>query len=148
MAELKTLSIIIKGDLHRIFEAWSNFDRFPTFMESVKSVEKMDDQMSHWKVKGPLGKTIEWNSITTRIDRDQRIAWTSDERGDIKTSGQVTFAELPNQETQLTVTIKVQPLAGLATPVVEKLVGRLDTRLERGLRDFKEHIEASTRRDR
>ena len=141
MADQVTKSVIVKGDLHRIYELWSDFENFPKFMKPIKSIRKMGDLLSHWTVEGPFGTKVEWDAITTRKEPDQRIAWTSKDDGDIKTSGQVTFMKLPRDETQVTATMKYQPMAGLASPIFETLFGNLEKQMEENLHRFKKHAE-------
>ncbi len=39
----------------------------------------IDDERSHWQVKGPLGKTIELDARTTEMSPERGIGWNSDE---------------------------------------------------------------------
>ena len=141
-----TESIIIKGNVENIYNMWADFENFPQFMKPVKSVRRKGESLSHWEVDGPFGTTIEWDAITTRMDKNQRIAWNSTDNGDIKTSGQVTFTKLPADETQVTVTMKYMPKPGLAISIFDSLFGHLDERLVQNLRDFKSFAEKEIRR--
>jgi uncharacterized membrane protein len=113
-------------------------------MEPIKSVERYDNLISHWMVGGPFGTSIEWDAITTRMEADSRIAWTSKDDGDIKTSGQVTFKPLPYNETLVTVTMRYQAQKKLAPSIFENLFGDLDGQLTRSLRRFKHYAEHRT----
>ena len=141
MAQQVTKSIIIKGDLHRIFSLWANFENFPEFMEPIRSITKRSVNESHWVVDGPLGKRVEWDAVTTRLEPDRRIAWASVEGGDVMTSGQVTFVDLPQGEAQVTATVRYQPQNGLARPIFEALFGDLEGQLTQSLRQFKAYAE-------
>jgi uncharacterized membrane protein len=55
---------------------------------------------------GPLGKSVEWDAETTMFEPQKRIAWRSREGATIKTSGQVTFAEMGTGQTQVNLTIQ------------------------------------------
>lgn len=135
-----TKSIIVKGEIDTLYNLWANFENLPNFMEHIKSVEKTGERTTHWKVAGPFGTTIEWDAETTRMDKNQRIAWNS-LKGDIKTSGQVTFAELPQSETQVTITVKYGPGEGLAEPIFEQLFGDTEKLANNSLRNFKHFAE-------
>ena len=71
---------------------------------------------SHWVSDGPVGINLEWDAQVTEMEPNKRIAWRSidDDSSDanMKTSGQVTFNGLSNNETEVTVTIKYAPPAG------------------------------------
>jgi uncharacterized membrane protein len=135
-----TRSIIVKGSASEVYNVWANFENFPHFMKNIESVEKTGDRASHWVMKGPLGKSIEWDAETTRLEENKRIAWNST-GGDIKTSGQVTFNSLPNNETEVTVMLKYVPPAGLAGEIVAELFGNPEGKLEDDLRNFKAYLE-------
>lgn len=135
-----TKSIIVKADVKDAFAAWANFENFPQFMQHIKSVHKTGDDYSHWMMEGPLGTHIEWDAKTTRFEQNKRIGWSS-VRGDIKTSGQVTFNSLPDNETEVTVTLQYVPPVGMAGEVVAELFGNPEQKLAEDLRNFKRFIE-------
>jgi len=145
MADQTTKTITVGADIDTVYDAWANFENFPHFMKDVKSVTKTGDRMSHWVVAGPLGKDVEWDAETTRLEPNKRIAWNSKETSDIKTSGQVTFNELGNGQTEVTVTLQwVVP----ASKGGEKLVGLFadpPKRLEEDLLAFKHYVERGVR---
>ncbi|HET7010049.1 MAG TPA: SRPBCC family protein [Anaerolineales bacterium] len=140
MAGTVTKSVIVKGRIDDVYEVWSDFKNFPRFMEHIQSVTA-DDGQSHWVMQGPLGTTIEWDAETTRMDHNQRIAWSSKDGSPVKTSGQVTFKELPDQEVEVTATVHYEPGAGLAGDLAASLFGDVEGRLDQDLRNFKAHVE-------
>ena len=129
MPEHITRAIIVKAGVSQTFRAWENFENFPHFMEYIQSVQKLEGRKSHWVMEGPLGKKIEWDAATTLLEPDQRIAWSSTD-GDLKTSGQVTFAPIGENETQVTVMLYYVPPAGLAGDLVAKMFGHPESKLE------------------
>src|SRR5512145_1794467 len=137
MADRVTNSIIVKAGVPDVYEVWSNFENFPHFMKHIESVTMTGDQTSHWVMKGLLGAKIEWDAVTTRMDKYQRIAWSSKDNSPLKTSGQVTFKELPHDETEVTVMLHYEPPAGIAGDVAAALFGNPVGRLDEDLRNFK-----------
>lgn len=140
MADPVTDSIIVKGSVEEVYGAWANFTNFPRFMSHITSVEMLSEKMSHWKMEGPLGVTIEWNAQTTRMEENKRIAWNST-GGTIKTSGQVTFNNLPDNQTEVTVTLKYDPPGGAIGEAAAALFANPDRKLADDLRNFKAFIE-------
>ena len=54
-----------------VFRYWSNFEGFPAFISNVEEVRMTGTDTSHWKVKGPLGKSVRFEEVApdrTRID--------------------------------------------------------------------------------
>ena len=145
MQDHMTRSIIVKAGVSQTFRAWENFENFPNFMEHIKSVEKQEGRKSHWVMEGPFGKDIEWDAATTLFEPNQRIAWSSTD-GDLKTSGQVTFAPIGENETQVTVMLLYVPPAGLAGDLVAKLFGNPEGKLDSDLRRFKAWMEGMPER--
>lgn len=139
-ATTTTKNMVVKAPLNEVYQAWANFENFPHFMQHIKSVRKTGDRTSHWTMEGPLNTQIEWDAETTRLDEDKRIAWSSI-TGDIKTSGQVTFNQLPNDEVEVTVMLKYVPPAGLAGNIVAEVFGNPEGKLLEDLRNFKRYIE-------
>jgi uncharacterized membrane protein len=144
MPNQTTQSIIVKGDLATIYGLWANFENFPHFMEHITSVTKTGERSSHWVMEGPLGFKLEWDAETTRLDPHQRIAWNSRDQGDITTSGQVTFKELPQGETEVTVTLQYDPPLGALGEVAATLLDDPEGKLVADLRRFKQFAERQT----
>jgi uncharacterized membrane protein len=135
-----TESVIIKGQSSQIFELWSDLEMLPSIIDDIKEVQQIDELTSHWVVKGPLGKDLKWTAEITRFDEDRRIAWKTIE-GDIKTSGQVTFKDLPQNETEMTVMLQYVPPAGKLGDAVSKVLDNPREKISVGLRDFKAYAE-------
>jgi len=140
MAEHITKSILVKANVEDAYRVWRDFENFPQFMEHIKSVHKSGERSSHWVMEGPFGKNLEWDAETTLDEPNTRIAWSST-RGDLKTSGQVTFTQLGKGETQVTVMLLYVPPAGLAGDMVAKIFGDPEGKLEADLKRFKAFIE-------
>ncbi|MCZ7573692.1 MAG: SRPBCC family protein [Ardenticatenaceae bacterium] len=145
MQDQVTKSIIVKGDAADVYRLWANFENFPNFMKYIKSVTKTSDRTSHWVMEGPLGRKVEWDAETTRLEENKRVAWNSTS-GDIKTSGQVTFNPLPHGETQVTVILQYVPSAGMAGKIVAELFGDPEGKLADDLRNFKAYTEGMPER--
>lgn len=147
MPKQVTRTVIVKGDANTIYDLWSDFENFPYFMDYVKSVRKVGDGRSEWVVEGPLGRNVSWIAEMTRSDRGQRIGWNSkDNEGAITTSGQVTFAELPDNQTEVTVVLQYDAPGGKLGEVVAAIFSNPEARLEKDLRNFKNFAEGRERR--
>lgn len=138
-----TKSIIVKATPTEAYAHWADFERFPQFMTFIKEVRPTGPHTSHWVLDAPAGMTVEWNAELTRMDPNQRIAWsTKGNDGDITTSGQVTFAELPQDETEITVTIQYSPPGGAVGEALARWFANPEERLETDLNNFKRMIES------
>jgi uncharacterized membrane protein len=137
---MTTKSIIVKAPIDAVYGAWANFENFPNFMQHICTVTKTGDRSSHWVMEGPLNSRIEWDAETTRLEENKRVAWSSTD-GDIKTSGQVTFNELPGDEVEVTVMLRYVPPGGAVGDLVASLFADPEGKLEEDLYNFKRYIE-------
>lgn len=137
-----TKSILVKTEVPTAFRIWSNFENFPLFMEDVESVKNVTDTLTHWKMKGPMGTTVEWYAEITRDEENKRIAWNTKDRGDddVTTSGQVTFNSLPDNMTEVTMMTRYEPKKGMGGNL-SKLFDNPEKRVEKDLRNFKRYVE-------
>jgi uncharacterized membrane protein len=145
MTKQVTRSIIVKADVSDVYEVWANFRNFPNFMKNIIAVAQMDERTSHWQMHGPMGQKIEWDAETTVMEENKRIAWNSKDREDvdITTSGQVTFNNLPNNETEVTVTVQYVPRkGGTLGEAFAEMFSDPEGQLEEDLNNFKDFMEA------
>jgi uncharacterized membrane protein len=144
MNEKIVKSILVEGTAGEIYRLWADFENFPNFMKYIKSVRKTGPRTSHWVMQGPLGKTIEWDAETTRLEESKRIAWNTkdrDEDSDITTSGQVTFNQLADNRTEVTVTLHYVAEVGRLGQIAAAIFADPEQRLEEDLRNFKKFAE-------
>ena len=140
MAKQITRSIIVNGEAPHLYETWLDFSKHPQFMEHITSVTAEGPDTHRWVMEGPLNTRLEWVTKTTRMDDDKRIAWKTLE-GDMKTSGQVTFTNLPKGQTEITVTAQTIPPDNLVEKVAIWLFQNEEQQLVKDLRSFKSMIE-------
>jgi uncharacterized membrane protein len=129
-------TIIVHAPVSEVYHFWTQFDRFPEFMNNIKEVTKTGDRMSHWVAKGPLGMSVEWDAETTMLEPNKRIAWNSRDNGDITTSGQVTFTELGTDQTEIHVVLKYDPPAGVVGDIIAKIFSDPQRELDEDLERF------------
>lgn len=146
MADTITHRVVVQGMLADIYNLWANFENFPLFMQNIKSVRRTGERTSHWVMQGPLGTEWEWEAETTRLEPNERIAWSSKDSGDLKTSGQVQFREVGVNETEVTVTIHYDPPAGAAGEALAQLLANPEQRVREDLQRFKEFVESTKNR--
>jgi uncharacterized membrane protein len=131
-------SVRVAAPVNKVYDLWRNFENFPRFMESVESVRLLDSsgRRSHWKVKGPLGTSVEYDAELTQDEPNRSIGWNST-GGSVETTGAVTFAEVAGQ-TELHVVLQwADPPAGAAGEAAARLVQDQGEMLEQDLMRFK-----------
>lgn len=136
-----TESIIVKGTAEDAYDAWSDVTTFPKFMSYVDQVEVQEDGRIRWTVDGPAGTHVTWEAQFTRQERPDRLAWSSkDDSGPVTTSGQVTFHQLPDDQTEVTVILKFS-IANDAVDFVAERFANAEEKVAADLRAFKARQE-------
>ena len=72
-------------------------------MSKVEEVRVIDQETSHWRLKGPLGKTVEFDARTTEMSPERGIGWNSTGENEVETSRQVRFEEVADGRTRIDV---------------------------------------------
>ncbi len=105
-----------------VYAFWRDFSNLSRFMRHVESVETMGDRRSHWTVKAPAGRTVEWDAEIVEDRPNELIAWRSVPGADVQNSGRVRFVPSPDGKgTEVHVEIAFAPPAGKLGATVVKL---------------------------
>ena len=121
MAQRVHESIEVQASLEDVFSYWSNFENFPNFMQNVEEVRMTGQDTSHWTVKGPLGKSVEFDAKTTEMGPNRGIGWNTVD-GEVMTSGERRFEEKLPDRTRVVVTMNyADPPGGKVGEVVAEV---------------------------
>lgn len=128
----------------QVYGYWRNMENLPKFMPHVQSVRSDNDRLSHWKVEGPAGHSVEWDAEIINDHPGEMIAWQTLPGAEVQSAGTTRFESLDNgRATRLTVQMKYQPPAGRLGAFVADIFGESpDQQLEADLNRFKLMIEA------
>src|SRR4028118_98802 len=85
-------SIEIEAPVDTVYSYWETLENLPQFMANVEEVTPTGPDTTHWRVKGPFGKTLEWDAQTTQKEHTSAIAWNTTQ-GEVGAAGQVRFVE-------------------------------------------------------
>ena len=141
MAQRVHESIEVGAPVEDIFRYWSNFQNFANFMANVEEVRMTAQDTSHWRVKGPLGKSVEFDARTTELDPNRGIGWNT-VGGDVMTSGEVRFEEVSPGRTQVEVTMNyADPPGGAIGEVVANALSNPERILKEDLENFARIVE-------
>ncbi|MGI8860724.1 MAG: SRPBCC family protein [Rubrobacteraceae bacterium] len=136
MAQRVHESVEVQAPLQDVFTYWSNFENFPKFMSNIEDVRMTGQDTSHWQVKGPLGKSVEFDAKTTELDPSRGIGWNSVD-GDVMTSGEVRFEELLPDRTRIEVTMNyADPPGGKVGEIVANVLSDPEKSTREDLQNF------------
>ena len=115
-------------------------------MSRVIEVRSLGGDRSHWKVKGPAGIPIEWDSVITEREPGRLLAWHSEPGSTVEHAGRVELERCPSG-TRATVSMTYRPPGGRLGHVVASLFGRNPGQdLDRDLDNLKAFIESRSGR--
>jgi uncharacterized membrane protein len=129
-------NIEVNAPVERIYQAWTEYERFPEFMQNVKEVRRTGPDMTHWVVEA-AGKTVEWEARTVAEER-RRVAWTA--QGESGQSGEVRFTPLGANRTRINVRMDWN-LPSKTQQAVASGLGIDDRAVARDLENFKSMVE-------
>jgi uncharacterized membrane protein len=116
-------AVTIDRSPEELYRFWRNIENLPTFMKHLESVRVLNDGRSHWVVKAPAGKTVEWDAEIHNEIENELIAWRSLGGADINNAGSVHFRRLPNGGTEVRLVMSYEPPFGRFGLEIAKLVG-------------------------
>jgi len=136
-------TVTIDRPRQEIYDFWRDFSNLGLVMENVERVDVIDRRRSHWVVKAPAGRTVEWDAIVTDDEPGRLIAWQSAEGADIRSSGRIEFADAaPGRGTMVRATITYDPPGGVIGEWIAKLFQREpNLQVRRDLRRLKQYLE-------
>ncbi len=136
-------AITINATPEEVYAQWRDFERLPTFMYHLESVQPTGDTRSHWLAKAPAGTTVEWDAEITEDVPGQSISWRSLEGASVENSGSVRFRPAPGgRGTEVHVVVEYSPPGGALGSVVARLFGEEpNQQLSDDLRRFKQLVE-------
>ena len=116
-------ALAIDRSAEDLYRFWRNVENLPTFMRNLESVRWLNDGRSHWVVKAPAGKIVEWDAEIHNEIEGELIAWRSLEGSDINNAGSVRFRTLADGRTEVKVAMSFEPPFGRFGLEIAKLLG-------------------------
>jgi len=138
-----TKAITVNRPAEEVYRFWRSFENFPRFMHYLESVQTNGNGRSHWRAKGPGGKTVEWDAEIVEDRPNELIAWRSVPGSEVENAGSVRFVPaLGGRGTEVHVELDYNPPAGVLGAAVATLLGREPAQeMTADLRAFKQVME-------
>ena len=120
-----------------VYNQWTQFEEFPTFMEGIDEVKQLDDTLIHWAAS-IAGKKAEWDAKIVQQEPDKRITWESIDG--MNTRGTVSFEQAGSTERTL-IRLRMTYRADGAADLVGSAIGLDELRVRGDLERFRDLIE-------
>ncbi len=129
-------SMDVGAPLRLVYDQWTEFSGFPSFLKKVEKVEQAEEAKLNWQAQVFLSHRG-WESTIQQQLPDRRIVWTSKgQKGHV--DGTITFHELGPELTRILVVLEYYPQGFFEqTGNLWRAPGRR-VRLE--LKHFKRHV--------
>lgn len=110
-------SVVVRAPTERVYRMFTHFEDFPKYMTYVKEVTHYDNARSHWAAD--IVGHHEWDAINTDWIEGRQVGWRSTDG--FENEGRVTFDDLGDGRTRVTVAIAYNPPAGILGDAGEAL---------------------------
>ncbi|HWD97761.1 MAG TPA: SRPBCC family protein [Bryobacteraceae bacterium] len=140
-------AVTINRPREEVYRFWRNLENLSQFMERIECVRVLEDgKRSHWIVKGPGDRTVQWDAEVINDVENELIGWRSLPGSEVQNAGSVSFRDAAGgRGTEVRVELQYNPPGGAVGALFAKLFGeepsqqihsdlkRLKTRLEAGV---------------
>ena len=130
--------IEVSAPVSVVYNQWTQFEEFPTFMEGVDEVRQLDDTLLHWAAS-IAGKKAEWDAKIVEQEPDKRITWESVDG--LNTRGTVSFEQADSPQ-RTRIRLRMTYTANGAVEEIGSAIGLDERRVRGDLERFRELIEA------
>jgi uncharacterized membrane protein len=133
--------ISINKPISELYSFWRDLRNLPKFMDHLQRVDVIDDRISRWTAKGPIGINVEWDAEIVNDIPEKVIGWRSLEGSDVDNGGSVRF-ESNGTGTLVKVSLQYNPPAGQLGEWVARMFGEDPKKtIANDLQRFKELME-------
>jgi uncharacterized membrane protein len=116
--------ITVRRPRAEVYRFWRQLENLPRFMKHVKSIEQTGGRRSHWVVRGPAGRPVEWDAEIINEIENELIAFRSLEGSRVDVAGSVWFKDAPDRGgTEINIAIQYNPPAGILGAFIAQMLG-------------------------
>ncbi|MEO3747749.1 SRPBCC family protein [Plantactinospora sp. B5E13] len=136
-------TVTINRPVDEVYRFWRDFENLPRFMYHLESVRADGDGRSHWTVRAPGGRRVEWDAEIVEDRLSELISWRSVKGARVPNTGRVRFIRAAGgRGTEVRVDLAYAPPGGAVGRAIATLFGEEPRQQIRDdLRRFKQVIE-------
>jgi uncharacterized membrane protein len=137
-------AITISRPRSEVYRFWRDLSNLSKFMRNVESVRETGPNQSHWVIKAPAGRTVEWDAVINNEIENELIAWRSLPGSSVDNAGSVRFKDAPGgRGVEIRIELQYNPPAGPLGAAVATLWGKEPSlQIEQDLRRLRQVLEA------
>ena len=136
-------AVTIGRPVEDVYELWRHVEDLPRALHHVRAVHAREEGRSHWVVRGPFGRNVEWDAEVTEVLSNRSIGWRSAQGAPVEHRGVVSFRPAPGgRGSELAVELWYAPPGGVAGAAVAAAFGEgAREQLRDDLARFKQFVE-------
>src|SRR5258708_2057801 len=117
-------SVTIDKPREELYRFWRNLENLPRFMQHIESVKEIDNKHSHWVVRAPAKRSVQWKAEIVNEVENELIGWRSLPGADVDNAGSVHFDPAPDGSgTTVRIALQYNPPGGLVGALLARLFG-------------------------
>jgi uncharacterized membrane protein len=137
--------IQIAKPVHEVYAFWRDLSNLPRFMDHLETVKIVNDRLTHWVAKGPVGINVEWDAEIVNDIPNEVIGWRSLEGSDVDNGGSVRFEEAGSGSSIVKISMQYNPPAGQLGEWIARMFGENPKKtIAEDLLRFKELMETGS----
>ncbi|QAT86500.1 hypothetical protein EJ065_4958 [Corallococcus coralloides] len=136
-------TLTVGRPVEELYRLWREPSTLSRLVEHFADVTPTADGGQHWRIHGPLGRDVSWDSHLVEERPPEFHGWESTEDSPMKTRGWVRFRPAPaNEGTEVTLHLAFLPPGGaLAEALAQRMRGLPAMQVAKTLRRFKSLAE-------
>lgn len=103
-------TISIGKSAEGLYRVWREPQALPVLMKGIAEVTALDADRARWKVRAPLGRTLEWETRIVEDRPDELVRWESVPGASLPNQGSISFRPAPDGwGTEATLRFRFEP---------------------------------------
>ncbi len=137
-------SVVINRPREEVYAFWRHLPNLARIMKHIERVDLLDERRSHWVVRTPWGRRLEWDAEIINEHPREMIAWESLPGAAVANAGSVRFEPEPHgQGTIVRVKLEYNPPGGVLGWMTGSLFGESAEReIKEDLAGLKQRLES------
>jgi uncharacterized membrane protein len=130
----------VAAPISEVYRRWTDFSRFPAFMNNVKEVRPIGGDRYHWMGR-IFGNKQEWDAEVTEREPQRRVSWRS--LTGPYNGGTVNLTELPNGRTDVRIRMEYTPPAGQMGQKLDQMAQTTKREVKENLENFRRYVSGA-----
>lgn len=88
-------SITVEKPARELYQLWREPDKLSQIMGDFAEITSVSENRTHWRMRGPFGRTMEWETQVVENRPGEILRWESLEGARLRNEARCAFAPRP-----------------------------------------------------